>query len=59
MTESLLEADQSLQVIGWERNEQGKMLPRMANMAASMDPERWVDVDSVFMNTNKLLLTIP
>lgn len=26
--------------IGWEKNDQGKMLPRLAKMAYSMDPER-------------------
>lgn len=26
--------------IGWEKNEKDKMLPRLAKMAASMDPER-------------------
>ena len=29
-------------VVGWERNARGKMGPRMANMASSMDPGRWV-----------------
>lgn len=27
--------------IGWEKNENDKMLPRLAKMAASMDPERY------------------
>lgn len=27
--------------VGWEKNEQEKMIPRVANMAASMDPERY------------------
>ncbi|KAJ1950856.1 Autophagy protein 7 [Linderina pennispora] len=28
------------QVSGWERNEAGRLLPRMANLSASMDPSR-------------------
>lgn len=27
--------------IGWEKNENDKMLPRLSKMAASMDPERY------------------
>lgn len=32
--------DSWLSFVGWEKNDQQKMLPRMTNMAASMDPER-------------------
>lgn len=30
----------ALKWIGWELNQQGKLLPKMAAMAASMDPDR-------------------
>lgn len=26
--------------VGWEQNEKGKLLPKVANMADSMDPEK-------------------
>lgn len=31
---------ENIKWIGWEKNDQGKLIPRIAKMAASMDPER-------------------
>lgn len=36
--------------IGWEKNENDKMLPRLAKMAASMDPERYYIVRFFILN---------
>ena len=35
--------DAAPSVSGWERNERGKMGPRLVNLSASMDPKAWVN----------------
>ncbi|ORX73211.1 hypothetical protein DL89DRAFT_274102 [Linderina pennispora] len=44
------------QVSGWERNEAGRLVPRMANLSASMDPSRLAELISGGISATRALL---